>query len=207
MKSSYEDTENSASSLNRKIYLQLKHSIFSGVYCQGDELNESEIAKQLRISKTPVRQAVRELYKDGLVIMRPRKSSLVKQFTREDLEQTLPFLIHLETFALQELAADGDEHRMKELLNNVITTKEELFEAKHELFSSTGNIKMVECWLYSSGAIRVMMNRVIRMLDMEHHVSLFREMISSLLARDLQNAIKKTQEAYAEIEGKLLRLY
>lgn len=60
-------------SLHTQVYYQLKEYIISGQLKPGECLIEQTIAAQMSISKTPVREALRELVQEGLVVHHPRK--------------------------------------------------------------------------------------------------------------------------------------
>lgn len=63
----------------------LRESIVSGERQPGDRLIEREIADELEVSRLPVREAIRELVSEGLLVARPRSWAVVRQFTDRDV--------------------------------------------------------------------------------------------------------------------------
>jgi DNA-binding GntR family transcriptional regulator len=68
----------------------------------GSPIIETEIAAVLKTSRTPVREAMKELESDGLVIQYPQKGTFVSEISPHDIEEIFSLRIMLEVFALQE---------------------------------------------------------------------------------------------------------
>lgn len=69
----------------REIVLQeIRSAIFEGKLNQGDRLIENHIAEGMGVSRTPVREALRQLEIEGLAVNVPRKGTLVKGISKED---------------------------------------------------------------------------------------------------------------------------
>ena len=64
----------------------LRDSILSGQRRPGDRLVEREIADELEVSRLPVREAIRVLVNEGLLLARPRSWAVVRQFTERDVD-------------------------------------------------------------------------------------------------------------------------
>jgi len=73
-------------SLREKVFLQLEEDIISGMYKAGEKLTESMLSQKLQVSRTPVREAIRQLELEGLVESIPNKAIIVTGVTREDIE-------------------------------------------------------------------------------------------------------------------------
>ncbi len=63
--------------LSKKVYRILKARIIRGDLAQGGKLFEAKIAKQLGVSRTPVREALRELAAEGFVTMSPNQGMVL----------------------------------------------------------------------------------------------------------------------------------
>lgn len=72
-------------SLRSKIYNKLKDDILNGVYKPGDSLIEMKLAEELGVSRTPVREAIRQLELEGLVGSIPNKGVFVEGVTEQDV--------------------------------------------------------------------------------------------------------------------------
>ena len=66
-------------SLSDQVYAALRAAILSGVFAPGDQVHEGEIAKQLNVSKTPVREALSSLRAKGLLVPSPKRGILVAE--------------------------------------------------------------------------------------------------------------------------------
>ena len=80
----------------------LMEAILEGVLRGGDQLVEAELQKQFGISRSPLREAFRDLEKKGLVVIIPRKGTYVKQVNRKDIEDNFPVRAVLEGLAARE---------------------------------------------------------------------------------------------------------
>lgn len=70
--------------LSDKVYQFLRDAIAEGRYVNGDCLVEQKIAEELRVSRTPVREALKQLELEDLVVSQPNRGVVVKSFTSED---------------------------------------------------------------------------------------------------------------------------
>lgn len=68
-------------------YKQLKEAILYGKLKTGVYYTENKFAELLNISRTPVREAVKDLMNDGLLVAIPRRGLQVKEFTESEIEQ------------------------------------------------------------------------------------------------------------------------
>ena len=73
-------------SLGSKIFILLRDRILNESYKCGDKLNELTLAKELKISRTPIREALKQLELEGLVESIPNKGVYVKGFSPRDIE-------------------------------------------------------------------------------------------------------------------------
>ncbi|MFH1090070.1 MAG: GntR family transcriptional regulator, partial [Pseudomonadota bacterium] len=69
--------------IGEQISRVLTEAILEGILKGGDQLVELELQKHFGISRSPLREAFRDLEKKGLVVIVPRKGTFVKQITRE----------------------------------------------------------------------------------------------------------------------------
>jgi DNA-binding GntR family transcriptional regulator len=99
-------------SLGEHVFDSLKQAIIRGNMSPGEWLVESHIADTLGISRTPVREAIHKLEREGLIERQPRGGFTVLGLTRDDIEETFGIRAVLEGYAAR-LAAQ--KHREKEL--------------------------------------------------------------------------------------------
>ena len=98
-------------SLGNKIFNVLRDKILNEEYTKGQKLNEVALARQLNISRTPIREALKQLELEGLVKSIPNKGVYVLGFSHRDIDDMLEIRYALEGLAIQ-LAIEriDDEH-------------------------------------------------------------------------------------------------
>ena len=98
-------------SLHDEVAAQLRERIFSGELTPGMFLDEVRLAEQLKISRTPLREALKVLTAEGLVRHEPRRGCFVNEVTEQDLDEIFPVIALLEgrcAFEAAQHATDAD---------------------------------------------------------------------------------------------------
>src|SRR3954470_17922894 len=70
-----------------QVYEVLRRAIVTGVLQPGQRVNEAEVARQMRISRGPVREAIRLLEQAGLLVSTPGRGTVVVTLSAEDVEE------------------------------------------------------------------------------------------------------------------------
>jgi DNA-binding GntR family transcriptional regulator len=83
------------------VYVQLRTAILRGEIAPGDELSQVRLAQSLGVSRTPLREALRMLMREGLVEGEPNQSLRASGFSLADLEQLYVERVALEVVALR----------------------------------------------------------------------------------------------------------
>ena len=83
-------------SLSGRVFQKLREDILKGNYKENDELREITIGKELGVSRTPVREALRQLELEGLVKIIPNKGTYVTGISAKDVEDIYKIRILLE---------------------------------------------------------------------------------------------------------------
>ncbi|RLC27550.1 MAG: GntR family transcriptional regulator [Deltaproteobacteria bacterium] len=86
-------------SLGRHVYENLRHAILTGDLDPQSRVVESRVADALGISRTPVREAIHKLEREGLVRQAPTGGFFVVGLSREDVEETFGIRGVLESYA------------------------------------------------------------------------------------------------------------
>lgn len=73
-------------SLRGRVFHRLREDILSGKYAEHEELKEVAIAEEMGVSRTPVREALRQLELEGLVSMIPNKGAFVTGISQKDMQ-------------------------------------------------------------------------------------------------------------------------
>lgn len=103
-------------------YETLKHAIITGQIPAGSRIVETEYADKLHISRTPLREALRKLERDGLVEYVLRRGVVVRAFTIADVEEIYTIRNALEMITLPaiiENATPDDIASMREKLHQM----------------------------------------------------------------------------------------
>jgi DNA-binding GntR family transcriptional regulator len=87
--------------LHNEVYDALRQAVISGALRRGQRVNEAEIARQMRISRAPVREAIRQLEHEGLLESVPRRGTFVVALSRDDVEEAYTLRANLEALAIR----------------------------------------------------------------------------------------------------------
>ena len=101
----FEVTMNEYLPLRDVVFNTLRRAILRGELKPGERLMEIQLANKLGVSRTPIREAIRKLELEGLVLMIPRKGAEVAEITEKNLRDVLEVRCALEELAVQ-LACD-----------------------------------------------------------------------------------------------------
>jgi DNA-binding GntR family transcriptional regulator len=102
-------------SLGNQAYQEVKKIILEGHLTPGEKLNEGELARALGISRTPVREAITRLEKEGLVEIFPQRGAFVIQLSKEDIYELFLIREKLEGLAAYLAAQKIDRGALNKL--------------------------------------------------------------------------------------------
>ncbi len=152
----FEVTMNEYLPLRDVVFNTLRRAILRGELKPGERLMEIQLANKLGVSRTPIREAIRKLELEGLVLMIPRKGAEVAEITEKNLRDVLEVRCALEELAVQ-LACDRiDKNGVRELRaaagrfrdmlgSDDITQIAEADEAFHDvIFKATDNGRLIQ---------------------------------------------------------------
>jgi DNA-binding GntR family transcriptional regulator len=120
-------------SLGEHVFESLKHSIVRGKISSGEWLVESHIAETLGISRTPVREAIHKLEREGLIERQPRGGFTVLGLERDDIEETFGIRSVLEGYAARLAAVKHDAQELEQLENKIDEFQNALDQKKMNL--------------------------------------------------------------------------
>ncbi|MFC5405631.1 GntR family transcriptional regulator [Cohnella soli] len=112
--------EQKVTSLRHKITDDIRKAIFNGQLKPGIRLREIEMSKQMGVSRGPIREALRMLEQEGLLVSQPYKETTVAEITQEEVTEVLiPIRFTLEQFAIRKALpnmTDAHYAKLKEIL-------------------------------------------------------------------------------------------
>ena len=97
------------------VFNTLRQGILTGELKPGERLMEIHLANKLGVSRTPIREAIRKLELEGLVIMIPRKGAEVADITEKSLRDVLEVRKALEELAVQLACEKITQEELEEL--------------------------------------------------------------------------------------------
>ena len=116
---------NSSKSKKTIVYENLKKRIITHSLSQGDPLNESILSKELKTSKTPVREALQQLEKEGFVENIPGKGSFVSRISFQDIREMFEIREILEGEVIKRVVMKVDSGKLKILREKFISSESE----------------------------------------------------------------------------------
>ena len=111
-----------SSSLEEKVYLALQEQILSRKLRTGEAITEMKLSKALGVSRTPVREALQRLDREGLIKLVPNKGAVVLGMSEQDLIDIYKIRMRLEGLASRIAAENANDELCKELRDNVDLT-------------------------------------------------------------------------------------
>ncbi len=149
-------------------YQRIKSAIVSGYFKAGERLRELELAEKLKISRTPVRQALQMLEREGFLSKSAYKGFMVRKYSLKEAENIYQIRAALEGLAAYLLAQSADAGLILELRRQLDFASEALAEQNlakvaetnnefHRLFaSSCGNSMLADMLLNLRGCISIL---------------------------------------------------
>lgn len=142
-------------SLRGRVFHRLREDILSGKYKENDELKEVAIGEELGVSRTPVREAFRQLELEGLIQIVPNKGAYVTGITEKDVRDIYMIRSLLEGLCARWATEHITPEQMAEMEENIFLSKfhaekghyEQLAQLDnrfHEIMYEACNSKMLE---------------------------------------------------------------
>lgn len=102
-------------SLSEQAAQKIRQAIASGRFASGDQLVESELARELGLSRSPIREALYLLEQEGLIVRYPRRGAFVRGLSRRETEEIYSLRMVLEGFAVERALPNMTSERADHL--------------------------------------------------------------------------------------------
>lgn len=173
------DQKKENKSLTSMIFEKLREDILNGDYNRGDKLVEAKIAEEIGVSRTPVREALKQLELDGLVDNIPNRGVVVTGISEQDIRDIYRIRMAIETISVEWCIErmDGD----------VLGELQEIFDLM-EFFTAKGDV-----------------DRIFE-LNTRFHETIYKATESRYMEhvlKDFQLFIKSTRERSLRMAGRL----
>lgn len=187
------------------VFNTLRQAILRGDLKPGERLMEISLANKLGVSRTPVREAIRKLELEGLVLMIPRRGAEVAQITEKSLRDVLEVRRALEELAVQLACERMTEQALDELNQAAkafekilgdkdITAVAEADVAFHDvIYMATGNQRLIS--LLNNLREQMYRYRVEYLKRRECHAQLLaehKEIIDAITNKEVKQAMEVT---------------
>ena len=136
MGTDFEVTMNEYLPLRDVVFNTLRQAILRGELKPGERLMEIQLANKLGVSRTPIREAIRKLELEGLVLMIPRKGAEVAEITEKNLRDVLDSL-HVTEWMKKECASFVQQQRRLSLFSTVMILHRSHRQTLHFMILST----------------------------------------------------------------------
>jgi DNA-binding GntR family transcriptional regulator len=156
--------------LRQEVVHAIERALLNGTLAPGQRLLETDIARQMGISKGPVREALRQLEQLGLVVSYPQRGTFVAEITPTVASQAFSLRTVLESYAARLAIArleDSDLLRMEEIIGQAdalppeegrLLKRADLDLAFHdEIYRLSGHRLLQEAWGNLRAKIRVLL--------------------------------------------------
>lgn len=187
----------------QEITTDIRRAIVNGMIKPGERINETQIARDMGISRSPVREALQMLKKEGVVVSIPYKGTFVNLLGKKDIEDMYIIRGLLEAYAIEKVIENKNEKILRCLRKNVediekdvekkqlkdLVSKDIEFHRNVCIFS--GNKKLIDIWEGFQTQIEVLINlesgfyERFQLLAVEH-----RELLSLVI----EGKVKQAQE-------------
>ena len=105
--------------LRGEAYKILRQAIADGTLPPGQRLKETDLARDLSVSRTPIREALQQLSKEGFVVITPRQGAYVRRWTREEALEILLIREVLEGLAARLAASSMSSQDIERLARHI----------------------------------------------------------------------------------------
>ena len=188
-------------SLRGKVYDRIREDILNGVYEEHEELKEATLGEKMGVSRTPVREALRQLELEGLVEIIPNKGARVTGITKKDIEDIYQIRYLLEGLSARWATEYITEEQIEKMEETLYLTE---FHAKkgnfpqvyeldsqfHELMYEASGSKMLNHILTDFHMYVTRIRRTSLALDnrSKNSTEEHRAILDAIKARDAQKA-------------------
>jgi len=189
------------------VYENLKKRIITHALKQGDPLNESVLSKELKTSKTPIREAMQQLEKDGFVENISGRGSFVSRISVQDIREIFEIREILECEVVKRAALKSDPDTIEAIKKKFETESNGDKNSRNQLkagdrihafiFESFGNKRLLEYYNGLQEHITRMRLYFFREFHPERSEESFKEhleIMNALIAKDPQRAEKAMRE-------------
>lgn len=183
------------------VFNTLRQAILKGEFQPGERLMEIQLAQRLGVSRTPIREAIRKLELEGLVVMIPRKGAEVAKITEKNMRDVLEVRLALEKLAIELACQRITDEEIKQLeissqqfcqttVSKDLLTMAQADERFHDvIYNATKNKRLIQ--MLNNLREQMYRYRIEYIKDIETHEGLVKEhedILQALREKNLEAA-------------------
>lgn len=199
------DKYSGSTSLTEEIENILRERILKGEYGIGERIKENQVAEELKVSRTPIREAFKQLEKEGLIQTIPNRGSFTIGFTKQDIQDIYEVRAAVEMLAVERAAANITDEELagmqeiydmmefytkrrasKKILELNRTFHGIIYNASESRFLSQV-LKSYQTYVEQTRRVTVYNDENLEQILREHG-----EILEALKSRDLSKCLEKT---------------
>jgi DNA-binding GntR family transcriptional regulator len=188
-------------SLREQVVEQVRTAIIEGRLRPHDHITEAILTEQLGVSRTPVREALILLEREGLVVFAPNRGAFVRAFNAEDVRDIFTMRIALENFAAEciiDQLGEGDFKRLERIIDQqrdaieqgqVTSLRSIDMEFHRVLIHGSGNRLLIRSWeeiVAQIAALLYIRSESFPNYDEHRAIRDHQDILSAYRARDLE---------------------
>jgi DNA-binding GntR family transcriptional regulator len=208
-------------SLADKVTDYLRDAIFRGKLSPGEQLREIQLSEWLSVSRGPIREALRQLEREGLVVIPSNGRTIVARLAREDFDEVYSLRLGLERVAMQYAIRNATQvdlddmrhvvHTMVRQVNAGITEKHaaDLDLQFHDLlYRASRHKRLQSCWADLRPQIYIfLLSRNVADQDFRAQMIGHQEIIDVIRERNEDKAIECINKHIAIAYNRIVKTY
>jgi DNA-binding GntR family transcriptional regulator len=195
-----------AAPLRKSVTENIRNAIAAGRFQAGDRLPERELCELVGVSRTLVREAIRQLESEGLITVEPHRGPSVSRFSRAQAQCVYEVRIELEGLACRlfaENATEEQQRALKDAFNEIKSAakrgdRQDRVRTKNEFYSrlidGAQNEALGSCLHILNSRITLLRSTSMQVPGrMEKSIAELSKLMDALMARDGKRASERAQ--------------
>lgn len=195
-------------SLKDIAYLNIKEAILTLRFNPGHSLSNRELAAQLGISETPIRDALQELEREGFVTRIPQKGTFVTEIDFDEIQETFRIRAVLEELVVCQVAETIDAEQFV-LLEQILADSEKALRNENRTLCSTLGAQFHQQLIEWAGGVKL----TAILNNLEDHLKRFRLISDNIYGRleksqlEHRHVLKMLKEGTPAAAGQAMRTH
>lgn len=192
--------------LHHEVADAMRRAILSGQLKPGERLNEVDLAERLEVSRAPLREALRLLEEEGLVVSAPHRGSVVAQLTPDDVDEIYSLRQALEELAVSIIVKSVTPEKISELrallremdaavAKGDLSAVVDLDMRCHEtIMRMSGHSRLYAAWKRMEGQLRLFFAEADQLIEYDRLGTRHQHLIDAIASGDEAVAVAAVRE-------------